>query len=142
MTTTIKSTSQVIKNYKSYARLIKGVIENLNYDPETEKDEFESTISDIIQFGINNGYGKFVYYNDTVDFFKKYRSEIITLVKEQAAEFGQNPIELVLSFNCINDDEFENVAKCLYGRLDDDCTYVANGLTWFAAETVCRWFGE
>lgn len=95
---------------------------------------------DINNHGIDGGFSGFIYYSDTVSFFKRNKAEIVELVKEMASEFGISPIEFVKSFNCLgkNDDWEAEIAECLYGRLSEDNLTVPNALAWFAGEEAAR----
>lgn len=107
----------------------------------TRKDEeLTTTLQDITNHGINGGFSGFIYYADTIKFFKNNRKAIIELVREMAQDFGQDPIEMVAGFNCLTNDfeTREEIARALYGRLASDDTQVANALAWFAAEEVAR----
>jgi len=81
-------------------KLITAVKRNLGGDVKQQ-------LKDITNHGISGGFGGFIYYSDTVKFFKNNRAEIIELVREMAQEFGQDPIEFVASFNCLKPADFE-----------------------------------
>jgi hypothetical protein len=122
-------------------KLIKAVIDQLG----SEGDDLKANFEDITNHGIDGGFGGFIYYSDTIEFFKKNKKEITELVFEMAEEFGQTPIEFVRGFNCLK-STFENAAeaeaeisRALYGRLDKDDTQVPNALAWFAGEEVARY---
>jgi hypothetical protein len=78
----------------------------------------------------------FTYYSDTVDFFKDNRALILDLVKEYADEMGQNPIDFVSGFKCLDKDPetIEEIGRAIYGRITSDDTQVPNALAWFALE--------
>lgn len=55
----------------------------------------EDPIGDLIQiaqYGIGGGFGKFIYYHDTVSFFHSYEDEIMEKANEEAENFGENSI--------------------------------------------------
>ena len=122
-------------------KLINAVKRNLGGD----KDGIKTTLQDVANHGADGGYNGFIYYTDTIKFFKNNRAEIVALVKEYADEFGQTPIEFVASFNCLKTNnraeraELEDeIGRALYGRLAADDTQVPNALAWFALEEVAR----
>lgn len=120
-----------------------AVIKQLGYDPDdTENEEMLSTMSDIANYGISGGFSGFIYYSDTVEFFKKNRSRIVEMCKEYADEFGQDVISMVAGFNCLNDDPEtrDEIGRAIYGHMKPDDTLVANALAWFAAEECAREF--
>ena len=107
------------------------------------KTEVQSTLQDVTNHGASAGFSGFIYYSDTVKFFKNNRAQIVELVNEYAQEFGQSPVEFVASFNCLNgnysDIEGQNeIGRALYGRLESDDTQIPNALAWFALEEVAR----
>lgn len=135
-------------------KLIKAVVRQIGGG-----NEGLESLQDVLRHGIGSGFPGFANYSDTVQFFRKNRSDIVELVKEQASSLDENPVEMVCMFRCLGgsmiqqsmelyrrerlrrmamDDYGEAVAKCLYGRMDDNCTTVANALAWFAAEEVAR----
>lgn len=120
------------------AKLTNAVIRQLG-GKQAAKEYFQ----DIVNHGIDGGFGKFIYYKDTIEFFKANRAEIVALVAEMANELGETPIGLVASFNCLkmdahNPEDEAEIARALYGRLASDDTRVPNALAWFAAEEVAR----
>lgn len=97
------------------------------------------SLADIANCGIDGGFTGFIYYTDTVAFFKRNRKEICELVKSMADEFGQSPMEFVASFNCLKGNDWEReIGECLYGRVSADNYTVPNALAWFAAEETAR----
>lgn len=109
------------------------------------------SLQDIANHGIDGGFAGFIYHNDTIKFFQKHRAEIVELVNEYAADFGESAIDMIARFSCLsgrNWDKERNtkdgqeltaeIARALYGRLGKDDTQVANALAWFAAEEVAR----
>lgn len=133
----MKSKAQVIRENPSYKSLINAVTSRVGLE----------SIEDINRHGISGGFGGFIYYSDTVAFYKRYRALINRMTLEMASEFGEQPIDFVASFRCVNDDDEnrQDIGICLYGgnlsKLSDDC-HVPNALAWFAAETVCRMFED
>jgi hypothetical protein len=96
-------------------------------------------LNDAANHGADSGFPGFTYYSDTVDFFKKNKADILEQVKEEAEQFDQNPINFVMSFNCLkNNVEESEVAQALYGRIGKDGVTIPNALAWFALEEVAR----
>ncbi len=144
----LKTMAQVKKERPEFRALIGAVIEGIG---GVER------IADVINHGIDGGFGDFIYYADTVAFYKKYRKKINALAEELADEIGEGGVtEMVGAFNCIKSydykterwtdkDDRKDIAVCLFGgslrNLTDDVR-IPNDLAWFAAEEVCRWFEE
>ena len=114
------------------AKLMKAVKRQLGSD-------WKENFKDISNHGIDGGFNGFIYYTDTVKFYKRNKTEIIELVKEMADEFGQSPIEFVNGFNCLKGNDWEaEIAITLYGRISSDNYTVPNALAWFAGEEAAR----
>ena len=137
---------------KELTNIQKAVIEQLGYNPDTdlENEELIGTLEDIVKYGIGGGFTGFVYYGDTVEFFKNNQSDIIDLVENFSSDMGEDPVEFVSAFKCIDDDR-ENrkeIGECLYcthrsvEQIQQQNPYVANALAWFAAEEVARQLTE
>jgi hypothetical protein len=122
---------------KMNEKLMRAVKRQLGSD---YRDQFE----DIYNHGVDGGFSGFIYYSDTVAFFKRNKAEIVELVKEYASQFDQSPIEFVKSFRCLegDDDMEEEIAQALYGKLDEDNYTVPNALAWFAAEQAAQEYME
>lgn len=125
--------------------LIRAVIRTVGKD----------NLEDLMNHGADGGFPGITYYSDTVAFFKRHRSEIVSLVNQMADDLGENPADMVAGFGCLAGHDVHrlpdhekrrklqeylpSVSRCLYGgRLTDDDTQTANALTWFACEQVAR----
>ncbi len=119
-------------------KLINAVKKQLGAD---WKEDLQNVVS--CSSGAAGGFTGFIWYEDTVQFAKKYRKAIVELLEEQAQEYGYSgPIEMVKSFNCLKgfDATEREVARSLYGRPTDDDTQILNALAWYALEEVARWW--
>lgn len=107
------------------------------------KQEKVETLRDVARGGADAGFGGFCYYSETTSFYRKHKTLIVELVEDMANDFGENPIEMVFRFRCLNQEFTQaEVAKVLYGpwKDDDAHTMVGNALAWFALEAVAREF--
>lgn len=135
-------------------KLINAVIRQLSENTKIDEDT-RATLRDVTEHGAGGGFSGFIYYTETVAFFKKNRKAILDLVGEYARELGETPIQFVASFNCLKpspadkygagysrqqdiEDTQAEIARALYGRLAQDDTQVPNALAWFALEEVAR----
>ena len=116
------------------SNLKEAVLTQLGFDDLDDIDT--GTLQDICNHGADSGFVGFTYYDDTVEFFNNNKSDIISMAKEQADEFGVDYIEMIKSFNCISDDI--DVAAGLYEADHDDETTVKNAMSWFALEEIAR----
>ncbi|KKK85806.1 hypothetical protein LCGC14_2769590 [marine sediment metagenome] len=120
------------------------VIEQLGYSTDDYQDETSaeheeciSTMKDILSYGIDDGYGKFIYHSDTVPFFNDNKSGIMAMAKEQSEDFGTGMIEMIKGFNCFKDLDENDILMGLYEGGEYE-TNVKNGMAWYAGEEVCR----
>ena len=104
-------------------------------------------LEDVYNHGADAGFSGFTYYSDTVAFYKKNKTAIIELAKEQAEDMGFNVLEMIGGFNCLKYYDYktnrwtdtegqEAIGQTIYGRKVDDV--VANALAWYALEEVAR----
>ncbi len=116
--------------------LQKNVIEQLGYDEFDE--ECNATLQDVAQYGADSGFGQFVYYSDTCQFFDNNRSAILQSVSDLAGELGESPSTMVQNFGCLNGDYNREVDQVLMGIECDEDVQVKNALAWFALEETAR----
>ena len=92
--------------------------------------------------GADCGVPGFIYYTDTVKFWKRHKAAILALAEGMADDLGEGLLEMVAGFGCLKDQHLttSEVGQVLYGRASNDDTYtsVANAMAWFALETVAR----
>lgn len=114
-------------------KLVKAVIKQLGG---------RESLEDVTNHGASGGFCGFVYYSDTIEFFRKNKKEIIELAEDMANDFGEDVTNMIKNFNCLKDYELSNsqIGKVLYGRFSDsgDNTNIMNALAWFALEEVAR----
>lgn len=128
----MKTTKQVIEQSGISPKLIRSTIRQIG-----DKD----SLKDVYNHGADAGYCGFTYYSDTVSFYKRNKSDILELLKEQAENCGYyNVIAMVKSFNCLNDVNEDEIGKTLFGTEKQWDTNIANALAWYALEEVARAF--
>lgn len=122
--------------------LINAVVEQLGYDGIDA--ECRDVLQDVSRHGADAGFGGFIYYADTCEFFESNRASIVELVKQYADDFGQDSISFVASFNWLGDDREtrDEIGRAIYGSLEDGGSLVANALAWFALKEVARHITE
>jgi hypothetical protein len=101
----------------------------------------QNTLQDIANYSIDGGFHGFVYYADTVAFYRKNR----TLINERVDMSADDPVSFVAGFNCLRpaDGAIKRaIMICLGGgRLNTDndaIDMVCNALSWFAAEEIAQ----
>ncbi len=119
-------------------KLIKAVIKQLGGG--NQKEVLES----VCNGGANGGFNGFIYYTDTIKFFKTNRILIQELAENVAEDLGEDSLSLIQTFNCLKDEKFaiSEIAKVLYGndKKSDAAYLIMNTLSWFALEEVARSF--
>tara|TARA_R100001082_G_scaffold29993_1_gene15075 strand:- start:2028 stop:2432 length:405 start_codon:yes stop_codon:yes gene_type:complete len=122
-------------------RLIDSVIAQLDLDD----GELESTMSDIRNHGADGGFSGFIYYNETCNFARENMESIYSHAKNQAADLGIDPLEMIAGFNCLRGEfpSFE-IASVIHDDIDDATrndgadTAILNALAWYALEEAAR----
>ena len=104
-------------------------------------ESFKEHASDVAMYGASGGFGGFIYYTDTCRFYAVNRDAILEAVRDMCDGLGEEPIQFVRSFNCLDATESE-VGLTLYGSKKQHDTQVANALAWFALEEVARSFED
>lgn len=128
----MKTLSQVIRENKQFKPLIQAVIDGLGSIDYVE---------DVNRHGIDCGYGDFIYYSDTHKFAIDNQKQIVAMLEDMADQLGEDVVQMVSSFKCLNMDADEK--RDLYKYLSfvaPEQGQVTNAMAWFAAETVCRMF--
>ena len=103
-------------------------------------EEFKNSAPDIARYGIDGGFHGFIYYVDTVRFFKKNRYDIMKLAETEADSLGEDVLTMIASFNCMKslDVTTSEIAKAIYSGKGECVDQIMNCLAWFAGEEVCR----
>ena len=99
----------------------------------------KESMLDIARHGIDGGFHGFVYYADTIDFFKRNKKSILAMADEYAREFGHaGALDLFSSFNCMKEFSQDEIARAIYAGKGDCKEQIMNCLAWFAGEEVSR----
>ena len=101
--TTIKGLfSYLTSNSAFSAKTIHAVIIALGYrsSHSTKKDflELSQELKEVSEHGADCGFSGFIYYADTIAFYKKHRQDIVQHMEQTAAELGTDIISMVQSF--------------------------------------------
>lgn len=128
MTNLSKAKRNAIQNNPEYKNLINAVIRRVGLE----------NVENITNYGISGDYGGFIYYVDTVAFWRKYRKDITDHMKNFADELGESMGGFLSSFNCFKGYEEDELLEAFYGPYNDEFMTIYNGFAWYAAEEVCR----
>jgi hypothetical protein len=101
-------------------------------------ESFTESAEDVVNYGINGGFGGFIYYTDTEAFTKRNRALILDMAKEMAESLGEGLFEMIAGFVCLKGYSAEEVAEGIYNSRSDHRTTIYNALAWYAGEEVCR----
>tara|TARA_R110000737_G_scaffold351819_1_gene395220 strand:- start:203 stop:592 length:390 start_codon:yes stop_codon:yes gene_type:complete len=123
--------------------LIDAVTAQLNCDD----DELNSTMSDIASHGADAGFSGFIYHSETCQFARDNMAAIYRQIKDDAEDFGTDPLELVAGFRCLN-GEFPayEIASVIHDDRDDATrndgaeTSILNALAWYSLEFAAHSF--
>jgi len=94
--------------------------------------------------GAAGGFGGFIYYSETVEFWRRNRKIITERLNDLAFELGENTLQMVMSFGSVKDGDFseDEIGRALYGRYNSDLEWIYNVFAWFALEEVANWYSD
>jgi hypothetical protein len=93
--------------------------------------------------GAAGGYTGFIWYSDTVAFWRKNRNKIVAMMNHTAESFGDtNILGMVQNFRSLSKYTADEIARALYGRFNEDLTEIYNTFAWYALEEVGYYYGE
>lgn len=97
---------------------------------------FLDVYQEVIQEGIQVGYGKWFAHTHLHDFFEVNKVEIIDFIKEQSAKEGvQSYLEFIAAFGLLNIGDIE---LALQDDESDNYNKVIAAISWFIAEETAR----
>jgi hypothetical protein len=135
----MKTLKQVLKDNPDHVKLIRGVLARID----------KESIIDVVRNGADAGFGRFIYYKDTVAFFKKYKTDILNLAKQQAEDMDEDVLNMISNFNCLTSGQYPNrkpdyaqmeIGEAIFGNNYTDYGIIQNAMAWYALEEVCRMF--
>jgi hypothetical protein len=142
----IKSLRAYIAEHSSFSpSTINHVISALGYSLSGSRAslaELSAELENCAEHGADIGISGFIYYSETISFFKKNRQDIVNHMEQTAAEFGTDIISMVQGFGVFRHGDKptpSEVGRALYsGRTYDDLTTLYNVFAWYALEEVSR----
>ena len=148
--TTIKKLQAYISNNSYFPKqTVKNVIEELGYPLAGSYDgfrELSGVLVNCAEHGAKIGIIGFIYYNETIPFFKKNRTAIISHIERTAEEFGTDIFSMVQDFGVFRNSEKPTPAEIGKALWDKSHTYpeltsLYNVFAWYALEEVSRaWY--
>lgn len=93
--------------------------------------------------GAAAGFCGFIYYSETVSFWRAHRSKIYAYMEELADGIGENVLEMVCNFGGLKGIyETEEIARALYGNYNSEYDPIYNVFSWFALEEVAHRYAD
>jgi hypothetical protein len=128
---------------------IRNVITALGYRSNGGLESLKGlsgSLADCAKHGADGGFPGFIYYCDTLSFFRRNRQDIVKNLELTAEELGEDIISMVQGFGVFRYETPPTpaeVGRALWGAgtLKDDLTSLYNVFAWFALEEISRvWF--
>jgi hypothetical protein len=128
---------------------IRNVIHALGYTAAGGAESLKNLSGQLVnvaQHGADGGFPGFIYYSDTVRFFRRNRKDIVNNIEQTASDMGEDVIKFVQSFGVFRNSAPPTpgeVGRALWdsSRLDDELTNLYNIFAWYALEEVSHvWY--
>jgi hypothetical protein len=141
--------SYVAENSAWQTDTIHHVITALGYRSNGGMESLKNlsaNLADCAKHGADSGFPGFIYYCDTLAFFRRNRQDIVKNMELMAKELGEDIIGMVQGFGVFRYEmppSPAEVGRALWGAgtLKDDLTGLYNVFSWFALEEISRvWF--
>jgi len=146
----IKALRQYIADNSSFSPVtINHVISSLGFSLNGSWDslkELSAQFQNCAEHGANIGISGFIYYSETIAFFKANRQDIVNHMEQTAAELGIDIISMIKEFGIFRNSDKPTtgeVGKALWdkSKTDPDLTSLYNVFAWYALEEVSRtWY--
>ena len=131
-------------NTEFSSRTIGNVFRQMGYSPNNSSEELSESLIDIANHGADGGVRGFSYFEDTVDFYKKNRTDIVKNMKYVAEyQIGEDIVSMIQNFGIFRNDDkpsSRDVKRALSGRYgNDEMLYdLYNVFAWYAVEEIAR----
>ena len=128
---------------------INNVIKTLGFSLSGSRETFNelsTQLENCAEHGADIGIPGFIYYSETIPFFRKNRQDIVNHMEQTAAEIGTDIISMVKEFGVFRNSDKptpSEVGRALWdsGKNYDDLTTLYNVFAWYALEEVSRtWY--
>jgi hypothetical protein len=139
----------VSRNSSFPERTVNNVIKELGYPLTGSGGTFKELSADLVncaEYGADIGIGGFIYYSETVSFFKKNRTAIASHIERTANELGTDIFSMVQAFGVFRNSEkptLTEIGKALWDKSQTypELTSLYNVFAWYALEEVSRtWY--
>ena len=101
---------------------------------------FQEIAKDVAEQGADCGFSGWIYYRETMEFFRKNRKIILEHAEEMAQDLGEPMLSMIQDFGIFRTAPIktEDLAKALYAGKGPEVATVYNVMSWFALEEVAR----
>ena len=147
---TIKRLLAYVSHYSSFPEsTINNVIKALGYSLNGSDEAFKELSAELVncaEHGADIGISGFIYYNETILFYKKNRAAIASHIERTAAEFGMDIFSMVQNFGVFRNSDKPTpteIGKALWDKSKTypELTDLYNVFAWYALEEVSRtWY--
>ena len=108
-------------------------------------NDLSTQFENCAEHGADCGISGFIYYNETIAFFRANRKDIISHMEQSAAEMGTDIISMVQGFGVFRKSDKptpSEVGRALWdSNKGEDLTTLYNVFAWYALEEVSRtWY--
>jgi hypothetical protein len=148
--TTIQNLRGYVSRYSTFPeRTVNKVIEALGYPLTGTGGIFKELSTEFVncaEYGADIGISGFIYYSDTIPFFKSNRTAIASHIERTAEELGTDIFSMVQGFGIFRNSEKpapSQIGKALWdsSQYHPDLSYLYNVFAWYALEEVSRtWY--
>jgi hypothetical protein len=149
ITTITKLREYISLNSTFPERTVNHVVEALGYPLSGSGDtlkELSAEFVNVAEYGANIGISGFIYYSETIPFFKRHSVAIASHIERTAAEFGIDMFSMVQGFGAFHNSEKPTpteIGKALWDRSQSypELTSLYNVFAWYALEEISRaWY--
>jgi len=139
----------IYKNSGFAETTVNNVIKALGYPLQGSGDTFRELSAEFVncaEYGADIGISGFIYYSETIPFFKNNRAAIASHIERTAAEFGTDIFSMVQGFGVFRNSDKpapSEIGKALWDSSQSypELTSLYNVFAWYALEEVSRtWY--
>jgi len=144
-----KMRNYIFQNTTFPERTVNNVIKALGYPLTGTGETFKELSADLVncaEYGANIGISGFIYYSETIPFYKKNRTAIANHIEQTAADLGTDIFSMVQNFGVFNNSEKPTpteIGKALWDKSKTypELTDLYNVFAWYVLEEVANaWY--
>ena len=107
-------------------------------------NSFQEMARDVATHGADAGFSGWIYYRETMEFFRKNRKVVLEYAEEMAQDLGEPMLSMIQGFGIFRDApiDTQDLAKALYAGKGPEVATVYNVMSWFSLEEVARAYDD